>query len=154
MRVAFDGSKPEELSKGLPGAALFPLLAVSTDGKKLLTFNMHSEGVPGTYTNTLALLNAEDLKAPAKMLEMDARMVVGSSQSFTPDGTAVVYVIRNDNNVDNLWMQPLDGKPGRALTQFASEQIYGFVYSQDGKKILVARGHTESDVMMLRDTTK
>jgi len=154
MRVAFDGSKPEELSKGLPGAAFFPLTGISSDGAKLMTFNMRPQGGPGVYTNGLAILNADDWKKNGRLLEPDPRMVATGSQSFTPDGTAVVYVIRNDNNVDNLWMQPLDGKPGRALTQFASEQIYGFVYSQDGKKILVARGHTESDVMMLRDTTK
>jgi len=35
-----------------------------------------------------------------------------------------------------------------------SEQIPGFFWSPDGKKLLVARWHEESDVVLLRDTSK
>jgi hypothetical protein len=56
--------------------------------------------------------------------------------------------------VDNLWLQPLNGKPGRQITQFQSDQIPGFGWSPDGKKLLIGRGHTESDVVLLRDTSK
>jgi Tol biopolymer transport system component len=73
---------------------------------------------------------------------------------FTPDGTAVVYVIRGQNNVDNLWQQPLNGQRGRQITQFNSEQIPAFGWSPDGKKLLVGRWHEESDVVLLRDTSK
>lgn len=48
----------------------------------------------------------------------------------------------------------LTGSIGRQITHFSSEQIYGFGWSPDGKKLLVARGHTESDVILLRDTSK
>jgi Tol biopolymer transport system component len=80
--------------------------------------------------------------------------VAAQGQQFTPDGAAVAYVIRADNNVDNVWEQPLDGKPGRQVTHFTSEQIYSFKYSPDGKRLLVERGHVESDVVLLRDTSK
>jgi hypothetical protein len=63
-------------------------------------------------------------------------------------------MIRGDKNEENLWLQPLDGKPGRQITHFPSEQIYGFGWSPDTKKFLVARGHIESDVVLLRDTSK
>jgi hypothetical protein len=63
-------------------------------------------------------------------------------------------VISSENNVGNLLLQPLNGKPGRQITQFSSEQILGFGWSLDGKKLGVGRGHVESDVVMLRDTSK
>jgi Tol biopolymer transport system component len=72
---------------------------------------------------------------------------------FAPDGKAVVYVIRGENN-GNLWLQPLDGKPGRQITQFSSEQIYRLGWSPDGKRLRVGRGHFESEVVLLRETTK
>jgi len=73
---------------------------------------------------------------------------------FTPDGNAVVYAISGAKNEYNLWLHPLDSKLGRQITNFSSEQIYGFGWSPDGKKLFVARGHTESDVILLRDTSK
>jgi len=51
-------------------------------------------------------------------------------------------------------LQPLDGKPGRQLTQFHSDSIFGFAWSPDRKKLLIPRGHVESDVILLRDTSK
>jgi len=77
----------------------------------------------------------------------------GATQ-FTPDGQAVVYTITDDKNVDNIWLQALNGKPPRQITQFHSGSILGFAWSPDEKKHQIARGHLESDVILLRDTSK
>ena len=69
---------------------------------------------------------------------------------FTPDGKAVVYPIR-ENGVDNLWQQPLDGSPGKQITSFKSERIMDFHWSFDGKQLAIVRGHTDSDVVLLRN---
>jgi eukaryotic-like serine/threonine-protein kinase len=42
---------------------------------------------------------------------------------FSPDGKGFVYPIR-DTGVDNLYLQPLDGSPGRQLTNFTALKIY------------------------------
>jgi Tol biopolymer transport system component len=68
---------------------------------------------------------------------------------FSRDGKAVVYPIR-ENNADNLWQQPLDGSPGRQLTSFKSEHIWDYHWSPDGAKLGVVRGHTDSDVVLVR----
>ena len=78
----------------------------------------------------------------------------GAGVRFTPDGQALAYAITGSNNEDNLWVQPLDGKPGRQITQFHSDSFAGAGWSPDGKKLLIARGHVESDVILLRDTSK
>jgi hypothetical protein len=56
--------------------------------------------------------------------------------------------------VDNLWQQGLDGNGGRQITHFTSDQINHFQWSPNGKKLLVWRGHDESDLVLLRDTSK
>ena len=69
---------------------------------------------------------------------------------FTPDGKAVAYPIA-ENGVDNVWIQPLDGSPGRQITHFNSEQITAFHWSPDGKNLGILRGHTDSDVILLQE---
>ena len=90
------------------------------------------------------------------MFDLNPKGVIGEPRApqFTPDGNAVVYAIIWAKNEYNLWLHPLDSKLGRQITHFSSEQIYLFGWSPDGKKLLVARGHTESDVILLRDTSK
>ena len=40
---------------------------------------------------------------------------------FTHDGAAVVYPF-HDRDAENLWLQPLDGSPGKQITNFKSER--------------------------------
>jgi len=72
------------------------------------------------------------------------------SLHYSRDGKALVYAVR-ENGVDNLWSQPLDGSPGRWLTSFKSEHLGDFHWSPDGSKLAVVRGHTDSDIVLLRD---
>lgn len=47
------------------------------------------------------------------------------------DGKGLIYPVR-DGSGDNLWLQHLDGSPGKQLTNFKSELIRDFDYSMDG----------------------
>ena len=76
---------------------------------------------------------------------------LGRRLQFTPDGKSVAYVGR-ENGVDNVWLQPLDGSAGHAITDFKSEQIWAFSLSPDGKSLAVLRGHWDSDVVLLQET--
>jgi Tol biopolymer transport system component len=157
MRVPVDGGASEALPvNGVPGSAVFPLTDVSRDEGKLVGFAaIHDETRKNSYRNQIAVIKTDQLSGPFQLVEPDSRMVANvQAEGFTPDGKALVYVISGENNVDNLWVQPLDGKPGRQLTHFTSDQIYTFAYSPDGKRLLVVRGHVESDVVLLRDTGK
>jgi Tol biopolymer transport system component len=70
---------------------------------------------------------------------------------FTHDGKAVVYPFR-DQDADNLWLQPLDGSPGKQITNFKSERINEIHWSFDGSKLAMLRGHTDSDVVLLEES--
>jgi hypothetical protein len=41
------------------------------------------------------------------------------------------------NDVTNIWMQPLDGSPAIQITKFTEGSIAGFDLSQDGKNHLL-----------------
>ncbi len=157
MRVPLESGKPEALpSPGVPGSAIFPLSSISRDGSMLITYATVPDPATNTCKKQFGVIKTNTLDAPAQILDADSRIAVTDIRSpiFTPDGFAVVYPIRGEKNDFNLWLQPLNGKPGRQITHFSSEEIYGFGWSPDGKKLLVGRGHIESDVVLLRDTSK
>ena len=93
--------------------------------------------------------------AQPQVFSADSRVTShGRAPIFTPDARAMAYPIGDESNVDNLWIQPLDGTAGHQFTQFPSDQIFGFYWSPDAKQLLVGRGHVESDVVVLRDSSK
>jgi TolB protein len=63
-------------------------------------------------------------------------------------GQALIYR-EGKNRVDNLWSQTLNGGPPKQLTDFKSDQIFNFDWSRDGKNVVVARGRSGSDVVMI-----
>jgi eukaryotic-like serine/threonine-protein kinase len=156
MRVSLDGGKSEALpSQAVPGSPTYWISDVSRDDTMLVSPVTLPDPSANTYSRKLVIIKTTALDAPPLTLQPDPRMVYRpNSPHFTPDGHALLYMIRGDKNEENLWLQPLDGKPGRQITHFPSEQIYGFGWSPDTKKFLVARGHIESDVVLLRDTSK
>ncbi len=96
-----------------------------------------------------------DLSTPAatpKLVEADERISTGGL-GFAPDGKAVAYPIR-ESGVDNLWLHPIGGPQGKQLTSFTSEQIFAFRWSPDGKSLALLRGHTDSDVVLIRESTQ
>jgi hypothetical protein len=88
-------------------------------------------------------------KSQVKFLDPDPRFK--TSPKFTPDGKALVYVI-HEKGTDNLWLQTLDGSPGRQVTNFQGDAIQYYLFSPDGKTLGVMRTHIESDVVLLHDT--
>jgi Tol biopolymer transport system component len=139
-RVSIDGGTPQTLSE-LPISGVFDL---SPDGKlAAFTTLEHS----GEHKEMLALFDTQSGKA-AKLMNLE-RPRFGLLR-FARDGKAVVYPTR-ENGVDNLWLQPLDGSKGKQITAFTSEHIYDFRWSFDGKQLAMVRGHTDADVVLIRD---
>ncbi|HEY6387912.1 MAG TPA: hypothetical protein VIX91_19725 [Candidatus Acidoferrum sp.] len=120
-------------------------LSVSPDGK-MLAVPVH-EQVHREATARIALFQV-DSSNPPRML--DATLYASKVQ-FTPDGKSVAYAI-GEKGVGNVWVQPIDGSAGRAVTDFKSEQIWSFSLSPDGKNLAVLRGHWDSDVVLLQES--
>jgi serine/threonine protein kinase len=140
MRMSIDGSKPESLSGEL-GATGYD---ISPDSK---TIAFAAFGHLGEHIETLTLLSF-DPNQVVKTLEFE-RPRAGPIR-FSPDGKAVAYPFRH-GGVEDLWLQRLDGSSGKQITDFKSERIIDFHWSFDGSKLGVIRGHTDSDVVLIRD---
>ncbi len=140
-RSSIDGGASQPVS-ALP-ISMDGTFDLSPDGKLAVFATLEHSG---EHKEKLALIATAS--GQAKLVEFE-RPRFGLVR-FAHDGKAVVYPTR-ENGVDNLWSQPLDGSKGRKITDFTSEQIYDFHWSFDGKQLAMGRGHTDSDVVLIRD---
>jgi eukaryotic-like serine/threonine-protein kinase len=147
FRVPIDGGTPEEVP-GTSGLFNSPGLDLSSDGKFLVFF--HSSKDPRKTAGKIVLVPLDAGPKPqVKLLDPDPRYA--NYPRFTPDKKALVYII-HEKGTDNLWLQPLDGSPGRQITNFEGDTIQYYLFSPDHKTLGVMRTHIESDVVLLHDT--
>jgi Tol biopolymer transport system component len=136
-RAPLDGGEatvlPHESIGGFP--------AVSPDGK-LLAYAARV-GDEGFELRVLPVDGGE----PVFLMEWNDR----SWRQWSADGKYISYVLR-ENGVDNVWAQPLNGGQPRQLTYFDSGEIGShWRHSPDGTRLIVSRGNTTSDVMLIRE---
>ena len=146
-RTSINGGEPEAVpGTVVPKSFLAAELAgISPDGKYLPFF---SESAPGEFALQIAALNAGP-NPSRRTLKPDPR--VSGLVQFAPDGKSVAYAI-TENGVQNLWLQPLDGSPGRQITHFTTGRIGDFRWSPDGKILAVFRADSRSDIVLLRES--
>jgi serine/threonine protein kinase len=155
MRVPMDGSSQPVVVPGsvVPHAIIVSRhLALSQDGKYLafvITVSPTASSTAGVQKIALVPLDAGP-EPQTRLLDPDPRL--GRVLSFTPDGEALVYSIQA-NGTENLWLQPLHGGSGRQITNFPAELIEVFHWSPDGKSLGMIRSQTESDVVLLRESS-
>jgi serine/threonine protein kinase len=149
MRVPLETGTAEPV----PGSALpnpiFGAFAVSRDGGTIAFLPSLTNPAAQSVYQKLALVKLGADSSP-RLSDVDPR-ATGLLQ-FTPDGKALAYVIQ-DQGVDNIWVQPLDGLKSKLLTNFTSAAITEFSWSPNGKSLVVARRDSSSDVILLRDAT-
>jgi len=140
-RISMDGGAAEKVTD----MSLNGIFDISIDGSTAVFGTIdHANGHEGK----LVLLETNTGKV-IKLMKFE-RERMGFFVRFTRDGKSVVYVVR-ENGVDNLWQQMLDGSPGKQLTSFKTEHIWDYHWSPDGSRLAMVRGHTDSDVVLLRD---
>jgi|HubBroStandDraft_6_1064221.scaffolds.fasta_scaffold00072_23 serine/threonine protein kinase/Tol biopolymer transport system component len=139
MKVPVEGGPAVKVSDEL--SAEFD---VSPDGKTaaIATF--------GHLAEHIEKLTLADIESSKVVKALDFEHPRSGHIRFSPDGKAIVYSVRTAG-VDNLWSQPLDGSPGKQITDFPAEHIVDFRWSFDGKQLGLIRGHTDSDVVLIRD---
>jgi serine/threonine protein kinase len=140
MKMSIDGGKPEKVSDEL-GASGYD---ISPDSK---TIAFAAFGHLGEHIETLTILSADSNQIVKTMAFERPR---SGPIRFSHDGKAVAYPFRHGGG-DDLWLQRLDGSSGKQITDFKSERIIDFHWSFDGSKLGVIRGHTDSDVVLIRD---
>jgi Tol biopolymer transport system component len=144
MKVPIDGGNPERFSTMY--AANSEGYDIARDGKTALlgTYDFKSQ------KPSITLVSLESGKT-LRTFEYDPRH--RGILRYSADGKGIVYPIR-EKGVDNLWVQPLNGGPGRQLTSFTGLKIYWYQWSPDGKSLALVRGDSPSDLVLIQDSQR
>jgi DNA-binding winged helix-turn-helix (wHTH) protein/WD40 repeat protein len=143
VRMPVDGGPETEIAK-LTGGFGGGKLSVSPDGKQLAYYD---EGFDANSSPGVAVVSVESgatQKMPLKPLWATTPL------AWSRDGKSL-YIARVKDGVSNLWQLAGLGKPATQVTHFTSEEILDFALSADEKTLYVARGHTTSDVVLMRN---
>jgi serine/threonine protein kinase len=162
VRLPLAGGKPEMVPGTSIPIALMLAAALSPDGKTLAALVTQPLSGSHNYENRIALFGLESNTATVPRfvsVNPHARSnfhsvppLPGNAFHFSPDGKALAMLIE-EKGVDNIWLQPLDGSPGRVITNFKSQWILDFRWSADGKQLAVLRMDDAGDVVLLHDTS-
>ncbi|MFZ1031396.1 MAG: protein kinase [Candidatus Acidiferrales bacterium] len=136
-RIPIDGGTPIELyraSNGVTGA-------ISPDGKWVAC--AYQELSPAPLAK-IAVIPAEGGAATATFV----RPIGANRMRWAPDGKGVQYLLTR-RGATNVWEQPLTGGAPHPVTDFTSGHIFDFAWSRDGKELLLAKGETTSDVVLI-----
>jgi eukaryotic-like serine/threonine-protein kinase len=141
MRVPIEGGTPQKVSD----LQVQTSYDISPNGATALFSTVsHAEG----HKERLVEVEVEGGQVKREIAMQKSRP---DRVQYSSDGKALEYAVR-ENGVDNIWRQPLDGSAGKWETEFKSERIAQFRWSPDGRRLALVRGHTDSDVVLMRDT--
>jgi eukaryotic-like serine/threonine-protein kinase len=140
FKVPLTGGEPTQL---LSDVTFQP--TVSPDGK-LLAVTKRRHDPPSDYLDILPLAGGPSIT----QFEIPVLSMTGEHLSWTRDSKGLIFLDSRDG-IGNLWLQPLAGGKPKQLTNFSSDRIYSFDWSQDGKQLAVARGSSTSDIVLINN---
>jgi eukaryotic-like serine/threonine-protein kinase len=141
-KVPIDGGTASQLTSDA-----FSLPHVSPDGKGIEALYFPAAD-PRFSPRKLAVIPIEG-GSPKAVLDL---LPGGSGTAYwTPDGKALVSGMTT-GAIGNLWLQNPDGGRPRQITDFKSDLILDFAWSADGRRIVLARGKSSSDVVLIRNS--
>jgi Tol biopolymer transport system component len=122
-------------------------IAVSPDGKKV-AFAFSEDSIAQFGRQRIGVLDAqtERLLFRVEVQPFDRSTTI----RFTPDSRSLVLNM-TDHGVSNLWLQPIGPGPMKQLTFFNKDEIFDFDFSPDGRSIVLARGNSVSDAVLITD---
>ena len=140
-KVSIDGGSPIRLTDYECQAPSF-----SPDGK-LISCIIPAE--TQFQQGSIAIIPAEG-GAPVKTFNVMPFFWSYLSARWTPDGQALVF--RDSTSyVSNLWKQSLAGGSPRQFTNFKTDTIFNYTYSRDGQHLILSRGRTTINVVLIKD---
>jgi DNA-binding winged helix-turn-helix (wHTH) protein/Tol biopolymer transport system component len=140
LKVPIEGGTSVEIAR-IPGDNPVGNVEISNDGKFLAFEWDQYKPAPAMHLDVISSTGGPLVRSfivPPKVYDV----------RWSPDDTDLQYVLTRDG-VGNLWEQSLSGAPPKQLTKFKSGLIFGFNWSKNHKRLLLARGSVTSDAVLL-----
>ena len=140
-RIASDAGSTGTIADVL-GDTIFGHLAISPDGK-LLAYPYQRYSPPRVAIAVISTTGGPAIR------DFTARGFIDIPH-WSPDGRSLQYLVTSDG-VTNLWEQPFSGGPAGQITEFKAGEIFDFSWTRDGTHLLLTRGSSNSDVVLIED---
>lgn len=136
-KVPIDGGRAVQIIDAL---SEYPV--ASPDGKWLACSYRDEKNMAAARLAVIPINGGSPVKT------FDIAVSPGRLVRWAPDSSALTYVTFN-NGVGNLWSLPLTGGAPKQITDFRSNQIFGFDWSPDGKWLALARGLETREIVLI-----
>jgi len=140
FRVPIDGGEPQVLTPN--HRATEP--SYSSDGTRFACFIVNNE--TANFTD-LAIFPAEGGE-PIKTFKLPPNVNIGRGPVWTPDDKGITMIV-SPGELQNLWLQPVEGGDAKPMTNFQLPGIARRAYSRDGKRIALTRGQGFGNAIMI-----
>jgi serine/threonine protein kinase/Tol biopolymer transport system component len=140
-KVPIDGGEPAQLTDKL---STWP--DVSPDGKKIACWYRAEAGASWQIA-VIPITGG----SPEKVINVPPNADTSIPIRWTPGGRGISFVATRDG-ASNVWDQPLDGVAPKQVTNFPSDQIHWFDWSNDGKQLACSRGRILNDVVLITES--
>ena len=140
LRVSIDGGEPQILKHW----AIEP--RYSRDGTRFACFTPVEKT---QIWSRIAIVPAEGGDEIGSF-ETPSGTNIGRGPIWTPDDKEITTIVSVGEKQD-LWHQPVDGGPGRMITNFDIPGIARREYSRDGKRIAIVRAEGIGNAIMITD---
>lgn len=145
MKVPVGGGHAELFYESEDRSVFQPRL--SSDGKRIAytTYDIR------TFQKKLMIATVEGDKFGKVEREIEFNLI--NQFVWSPDSKTLT-VLTNRGGSMNIWRQPLDGTDATPITDFKSGKILNFAWTADGKELIIARGNTNNDLILIRESDR
>jgi serine/threonine protein kinase/Tol biopolymer transport system component len=123
---------------------------VSPDGR-WIACNFNNEQQGGEWQIAVVRIEGGE---PTHVLQLpgfpDSQAPPERPLAWTPDNCALLY-INDKDKASNIWRVTLDTGVHQQLTHFNEGRIFNFALSPDGRRLVLARGSTATDIVLFRN---
>lgn len=133
-KVSIEGGEPVKIADTYARQS-----AISPDGKWIVF--MASE-------NNRQIIVPFDGDLLAKIIDLPPDAPILQPVRWSPDSQAIQFIVKRQG-VENIWQMPLDGSSPKPITNFTSDRIFSYDWSDDGKTLAVIRGAWTADMVLL-----
>ena len=141
FRVPIDGGEPQQMTDYSSTEPRY-----SNDGSKFSCFVQNEKTI---QFDKLAIVPA-DGGAPLRQFDIPLLTNVSRSAVWTPDDKGITLVVA-PGELQNLWLQPVDGGAAKPMTNFGVPGVARREYSRDGKRIAIVRAEGIGNAIMITD---
>lgn len=145
MKMSVDGGEAESFYENEKWGVYQP--RVSPDGKWFAFTSFDLE----TFDKKLRIASLDGDRVGKVQHELEYNLI--NQFMWSPDSQSLT-ILTSRSGTPNIWRQPIDGSAAVPITDFKAGRILNFTWSADGKDLVLARGNTVNDLLLVRDSSR